>query len=130
MPFENERAAYAPLRRIMQSEKVKRLHDRFRYAEAEKTGGDDFPVSEIESLGGSVRQPDLILAVDGSYLSAEVKTGYPRSGDRIYYCCRSADSSRQTAQNLRRRDYQSGGISGNAQALFDRYGPAGAWRGY
>ena len=77
MPFENERAAYAPLRRIMQSEKVKRLHDRFRYAGAEKTGGDDFPVSEIESLGGSVRQPDLILAVDGSYLSAEVKTGYP-----------------------------------------------------
>jgi len=77
MPFENERASYAPLRRILQSEKVRRLHERFRLAEtgeAERAT----PLLASENLPTTDgRFPDLILAVDGGYHVTPVKNGYP-----------------------------------------------------
>ncbi len=77
MPFENERASYAPLRRILQSEKVRNLQERFRLAETTE-GAEETPLAEISSLSGDgERQPDLVLAVDGSYHATPVKTDYP-----------------------------------------------------
>jgi len=77
MPFENERASYAPLRRILQSEKVRRLQDRFRLAE---TGGAEQQPSLLSteiSPATKDRFPELILAVDGGYHVTPVKNGYP-----------------------------------------------------
>ena len=77
MPFENERASYAPLRRILQSEKVRRLHARFRLAdtgnaeEAIQNAGIELPPDHIG------QQPDLILAVDGGRQPVKVRNGYP-----------------------------------------------------
>ena len=76
MPFENERASYKPLRRILQSEKVRRLQARFRLAE--ESGDDREEPSECASLPDAEnRQPDLLLAVDGSYHTTPVRNGYP-----------------------------------------------------
>ena len=76
MPFETERASYAPLRRILQSETVRRLQKRFRLA---KTGeAEQEPLLVSESLPDANRPfPDMILAVDGSYHVTPVKNGYP-----------------------------------------------------
>lgn len=77
MPFENERAGYAALRRITQSESVRRLQERFKVVkpgEATTTLGQ--PGIGVEGDIES-NQPELILAIDGSNLAVEVETGYP-----------------------------------------------------
>ncbi|MGI9338859.1 MAG: DNA double-strand break repair nuclease NurA [Gammaproteobacteria bacterium] len=75
MPFENERASYSPLRRILQSEKVRRLQERFRLA---KSAGDEGEPPQYESSPGTNnRQPDFVLAVDGGYHTTPIDTGYP-----------------------------------------------------
>lgn len=77
MPFENERASYAPLRRILQSEKVRRLQDRFRLAEIGEAEQEP-PLLSTEVLPpAEERLPELILAVDGGYHVTPVKNGYP-----------------------------------------------------
>lgn len=77
MPFENERSGYAPLRRILQSEKVRRLQARFRLVDPAAVPDDAVqPMTERLRHDG-VRRPDLILAIDGGCLPAEVETGYP-----------------------------------------------------
>ena len=77
MPFENERASYAPLRRILQSEKVRQLEKRFRLANTEEA--EDAIRKAVAELPPNDfgRQPDFILAVDGGRQSAEVRNGYP-----------------------------------------------------
>ena len=77
MPFQNERASYAPLRRILQSEKVRKLQARFRRVDAERTAEDvsQAIAPRVTQVGG--RRPDLLLAIDGGYVSADVDTGYP-----------------------------------------------------
>lgn len=77
MPFENEKASYAPLRRILQSEKVRRLHERFRLAEVGEAE-QALSLSSSENLPASDgHSPELILAVDGGYHVTPVKNGYP-----------------------------------------------------
>lgn len=77
MPFENERAGYAPLRRILQSEKVRRLQARFRLVDPAAIPSDAIqPMTEQLHHDGICR-PDFILAIDGGCLPAEVETGYP-----------------------------------------------------
>lgn len=77
MPFENERAGYAPLRRILQSEKVRRLQARFRLVDPTDVPADAVQPMTKQLRDESVRRPDLILAIDGGYAPAEVNTGYP-----------------------------------------------------
>lgn len=78
MPFKNERASYDVLRRILQSEKVRRLQNRFRLAE--DNGDDREEPSESSSVPDTEdRRPDLLLAVDGSYHTTPVKNGYPEA---------------------------------------------------
>lgn len=77
MPFENERAGYAALRRLAQNEKVRKLQKRFKVmtpSNAVTTRRP--PTAEVQGDAGTSR-PDLILAIDGSNLAVEVKTGYP-----------------------------------------------------
>lgn len=76
MPFEGETASYRTLRRILQSNKVRQLQDRFRLAPA-ADGSSHVPAFLAQSPDGTSDQPELILAVDGGYFAAEVENGYP-----------------------------------------------------
>ena len=77
MPFANERASYAPLRRILQSQKVRLLEARFKRLDTRLVSAE-----VTDAIGACSDQerdvtPELILAVDGGYVSAKVETGYP-----------------------------------------------------
>jgi len=78
MSFEGEFASYEPLRRLLDSDKVKALHDRLKIR---SSNGDnkDFEDSIIQKvdLEQSQLQPDLVLAIDGSYLAAKAENGFP-----------------------------------------------------
>jgi hypothetical protein len=79
MSFEGEFASYEPLRRVLDSLKIKALQDRMRVRKTE--------ASEHESIGDlltykkdlsqSTIQPDLILAIDGSHMPAKAVNGFP-----------------------------------------------------
>lgn len=78
MSFEGEFASYGPLRRLLASEKVKSLESRFKVRgsngqlrdfEAEIISRQDVNESEIK--------PDLVLAIDGSYMPAKAENGFP-----------------------------------------------------
>ena len=77
MPFENERAGYAPLRRILQSDKVRRLQTRFRLVNPADVAADAVQPMTERLRSDSACRPDLILAIDGGCLPVDVKTGYP-----------------------------------------------------
>lgn len=77
MPFQKERASYAPLRRILQCEKVRDLQTRFRKVDAERTAEDVSQAIAPRVTEARGRRPDLLLAIDGGYVSADVDTGYP-----------------------------------------------------
>lgn len=79
MGFEGEFASYAPLRRIIESEKInarlKELHIREVEPRAE-----NLPSSCLvskKSISDSSLQPDLVLAIDGSYQATPIKNGFP-----------------------------------------------------
>lgn len=77
MPFEKERASYAPLRRILQSEKVLRLHKRFQLADTKAAAEEVRNASAELPSDGAGHSPGLILAVDGGRQPVEVQNGYP-----------------------------------------------------
>ena len=78
MPFENEFASYEPLRRILDNEKVQRLQDRLKVRAIEH---DDETVSEEITekiqVEPSEYQPDMVLAIDGSYQAVKIENGFP-----------------------------------------------------
>lgn len=78
MPFENEFASYEPLRRILDNEKVQRLQERLKVRAIEH---DDETVSEEITEKSQVEpseyQPDMVLAIDGSYQAVKVENGFP-----------------------------------------------------
>ncbi|WP_242920787.1 DNA double-strand break repair nuclease NurA [Pontibacter liquoris] len=78
MGFEGEFASYEPLRRLLDSEKVKSLHDRFKVRKQENEP-EDFEGLLIKKsdLIESDLQPDLVLAIDGSTLAAKAENGFP-----------------------------------------------------
>ncbi len=78
MPFENEFASYEPLRRILASEKVQNLQSRFKIRQSEIDG--EILSEELTDklkLQPSDYQPDMILAVDGSYQAVKAENGFP-----------------------------------------------------
>lgn len=78
MSFEKEYASYEPLRRLLDSEKVKALQNRFRIRErTEESDEFDNDIIENKDLQLSEIQPDLVLAIDGSTLAAKAENGYP-----------------------------------------------------
>ena len=78
MSFEGEFASYEPLRRLLDSEKVKALQNRFRIRERlEETDDFDKDIISKNDLTQSNYIPDLILAIDGSNLTAKAENGFP-----------------------------------------------------
>ena len=79
MPFENEFASYEPLRRVLDSEKVRTLEKRFQVRSQSKADTDNLLKSLVHksSLTESDIQPDLILAFDGSCLAVKAENGFP-----------------------------------------------------
>lgn len=78
MSFEGEFASYEPLRRLLDSEKVKILQDRLkiRQPEEEINGFESLIINKSE-LTESNLHPDLVLAIDGSNLVAKAENGFP-----------------------------------------------------
>ncbi|MEM0940952.1 MAG: DNA double-strand break repair nuclease NurA [Bacteroidota bacterium] len=78
MGFEGEFASYEPLRRLLDSEKVKSLQDRLKIRQQEDES-ENFEGSLVQKseLSESQIQPDLVLAIDGSNLAAKAENGFP-----------------------------------------------------
>jgi len=78
MSFEGEFASYEPLRRFLDSEKVKSLQNRLKIRQQEEET-EDFENSIVKKsdLTESTLQPDLVLAIDGSNLAAKAENGFP-----------------------------------------------------
>jgi hypothetical protein len=79
MGFEGEFASYEPLRRVLDSEKIKALQNRMRIQSTDKV---------IEGIKGSIIckinlqesnniEPDFVLAIDGSHLEGHPEKGFP-----------------------------------------------------
>lgn len=79
MGFEGEFASYEPLRRLLDSEKVKALQDRLKVRERTAKDDQNFigQLLNKSDLTESHIQPDLVLAIDGSNITAKAENGYP-----------------------------------------------------
>jgi len=78
MSFEGEFASYEPLRRLLDSEKVKALQNRLKIRQKEEETGDfEGSIIQKSELTESNLQPDLVLAIDGSNLAAKAENGFP-----------------------------------------------------
>ncbi len=80
MGFENEFASYGPLRRILDSSKVKSLQDRLkiRTKDAQGSWHGEFKnniISKADLRSDFI--PDYVIAIDGSYQPAKAENGYP-----------------------------------------------------
>lgn len=76
MPYEDEFAHYKPLRRIAESEQVKKLLGRARLKppSSESVVLNPIELSDMKPSGWS---PDYVVAIDGSNTEVPVKNGYP-----------------------------------------------------
>lgn len=79
MSFEGEFAHYEPLRRIFSNEKVQKFLDELKVQDVSSQA--DVALSKItkksDLLVSNNQQPDLILAIDGSYAEGTVNKGFP-----------------------------------------------------
>lgn len=76
MPFDGEFAGYEPLRRMMNTERIKELHTRSKVLDI-KQSISRLPKIERASIEPSKYQPSVVIAIDGSMLPIEVENGYP-----------------------------------------------------
>lgn len=78
MGFENELASYEPLRRILDSEKVNNIKKRFKICHTQSSNTERAiqPI-QLCNLSKSDYQPDMILAIDGSYHPVTAENGFP-----------------------------------------------------
>ena len=82
MPYEGEFAAYKPLQRIAETERVRNLLRRSRVFTPNTTAGTELvPLTPPVS---SSPLPDFVVAIDGSWAEVDVKNGYP--GAKVGYC--------------------------------------------
>jgi hypothetical protein len=78
MSFEGEFASYEPLRRVLDSAKIKELQERMRVRISDQCTEDiEGLLTHKSILSLSKLQPDLILAIDGSNLVAKAVNGFP-----------------------------------------------------
>jgi hypothetical protein len=107
MSFEGEFASYEPLRRVLDSAKVKALHDRLRIRkpdeEAESAEG---LLIQKSDLTQSDLQPDLVLAIDGSNLAAKAVNGFP-GAEFGYITIASVLIDLTLVRNLEKNDFIS-----------------------
>lgn len=91
MGFENEFASYEPLRRILDSPKVRLLQNRLRVRkrDEQENGQEEFEDSIIDKSDlTSDFIPDYVIAIDGSYQPSKVENGFP--GAELGYITTSA----------------------------------------
>jgi len=81
MPYDGEFAKYSPLRRIVESERVKVLLRRSRIYDP---GSAAATIDPKPAPQATFPPPDFILAIDGSWAEVDVKNGYP--GAKVGYC--------------------------------------------
>lgn len=79
MSFEGEFASYEPLRRIIESQRINKRLQELHVKEVSPSANSIsqnylVPKSSLTQIG---QQPDLVLAIDGSYQAAPVKNGFP-----------------------------------------------------
>jgi hypothetical protein len=91
MGFENEFASYEPLRRILDSPKIRLLQDRLRVRkrgehENEQEEFKDSTISKSDLPSDFI--PDYVIAIDGSYQPSKVENGFP--GAELGYITTSA----------------------------------------
>jgi len=78
MGFEGEFASYEPFRRLRESEKVQALEKRFRIRKSEEeTDSIESDLTKKSDLLETSLQPDLVLAIDGSFQTAKAENGFP-----------------------------------------------------
>jgi len=78
MGFEGEFASYEPFRRLRESEKVQALEKRFRVRTSEEeTNNIEGFLTKKSDLTETSLQPDLVLAIDGSFQIAKAENGFP-----------------------------------------------------
>ena len=79
MGFENEFASYEPLRRILDSPKVRSLKSRLRVRKSDdKEDQKEFEGSIINKADLATDFiPDYVIAIDGSYQPAKAENGFP-----------------------------------------------------
>ena len=78
MGFEGEFASYEPLRRLRESTKVQALEQRFRIRQSEEEiESTESCLTKKSDLIESSQQPDLMLAIDGSFQTAKSENGFP-----------------------------------------------------
>jgi hypothetical protein len=73
MGFEGEFASYDPLRRLLDSEKVKSLQERLQIRQQDEVEKYENSIIKRSELAESPLQPDLVLAIDGSYQHIKFK---------------------------------------------------------
>jgi hypothetical protein len=78
MPFENEFAKYEPLRRIVESEKVKNIQERYKLREL-PIGDEELTIIPATEMQPSDWQPDMVIAIDGSHMEVPAKNGFPNA---------------------------------------------------
>lgn len=80
MPYEGEFASYRSIRRIVDTERVKKLLNRARIFKGGAPSAQLVPSLAPESVP---TLPGFVLAIDGSYNEVDVQTGYP--GAKVGY---------------------------------------------
>lgn len=81
MPYDGEYAQYQPLKRIVESDRVRQLLRRSRVLDSSATTLQ--PTPQVPPTTVAVL-PSLVLAIDGSYAEVDVRNGYP--GAKVGYC--------------------------------------------
>lgn len=105
MGFKGEFASYEPLRRLLSSDKVENLKERFKVRNSEEEA--ERVVSEIISkhdVAESDLKPDLVLAIDGSYMPAKAENGFP-GAEFGYVTVSSVLIDLKKVQNLESNDF-------------------------
>ena len=79
MSFEGEFASYEPLRRIIESQRINERLQELRVKEVSPSANSisQYGLVSKACLTQTGQQPDLVLAIDGSYQAAPVKNGFP-----------------------------------------------------
>ena len=81
MPYEGEYAGYRPLRRIADTDRVKKLLGRARVFAPPTGAPTALPVAAPIAPSSFA---DFVVAIDGSHAEVDVKNGYP--GAKVGYC--------------------------------------------
>ena len=79
MSFEKEFASYEPLRRIVENQRINTRLQELHLKEISPSVN-TISLNNLvpkDSLSQNGQQPDLVLAIDGSYQAAPVKNGFP-----------------------------------------------------